>query len=198
MVRALPWCLLYWGAAQCVPMLYQLLWERQPCSANMRSSLYLPYPTSAAAAPGRGAAWPDPVAQCLALVCQALTILCPPGRWWLSGQPVRCVRGTVSQLQRCPSAPAILCAHLQSGLASHCLPVQARGVSQQSLGCLPSLNACRAIGWRSCAFTWVVEISWRSVKGWRGRWRGDCGGGCRTDHARLVKYLCVLSISPTG
>lgn len=25
--------------------------------------------------------------------------LLPPGRWWLSGQPVRCVRGTVSQLR---------------------------------------------------------------------------------------------------
>lgn len=107
-----------------------------PCSANMRSFLYLPYPTSAAAAaPGREAAWPDTVAQCLALVCQALTILCPPCRWWLSGQPDRCVRGTVSQLQRCPRAPAVLCAHLQSGLASHSLPVQARGVSQQSQGC---------------------------------------------------------------
>lgn len=81
-------------------------------AAHIRWSLYLPYPTNAAAAPGRGAAWPDPVAQCLALVCQALIILCFPCRWWLSGQPVRCVRGTVSQLGRCPCAPALLCAHL--------------------------------------------------------------------------------------
>ena len=43
-----------------------------------------------------------------------LCLLC---RRWFSGLPDRHLRGAVSQLGRCPRASALLCAHIQPGLA---------------------------------------------------------------------------------
>lgn len=127
--------------------------------------------------------------------CEALTRICLHCRRRFSGQLVGRVGGAVSQLRRCPCAPALLRAHLQPGLAPHCLPVLAPVGHLAESGAFWGVSPVLMLAGLLAREAVLVPRWWRSPGGVQRA--GEAGGRVmereagKRDRAGLVAYMSV-------